>query len=301
MSTYTTRIIEIKILESKGYLNDINVFPEGIQNGDIYSLPYNLRTDDKKYCKFVDGSWEYLESCPSHWELVEAYVPRGPRKKQQTVLVDEYDENLKPTGRKVEQPVGPMDTNAYLFKDESGNDRWFKIESEWYNNGGFVRDDYISKFNDSKIKERGLPENLSDKTKELLDKSEAHKYGYSFTWCTLQEWYDIYDEKEAEILKKLEDLFIKKHLLSSDKKLDFIIKNLGKNPSDKERKKVLSTKGKNEDKDEYDFDEELSYIKEEELPVLWAIGYEIGRIESFVDMYDELGNSSNTRIIYYLS
>lgn len=302
MSDYTTRIIEVNISESKGYLNDIDVFPEGIQNGDIYTLPYNKIVDGNKYCKYVDGKWEFLKTCPRHWTLLKAYIPRGPRKKQQTVLVDEYDENLKPTGRKIEQVVGSPDKNAYLFKDDVGKDIWFKIEREWSNNGGNVRDNYISKMNNTPITGRGLPSDISEETNAWLEEDKAREYGYSFTWCTLQEWYDEYEKVQERILKKIQDLYTKKEFESSQKKLDFIIKNLGKVPSDKDVKNILkNNKRKSDDEDLFDFDFEMDCLIEEELPELWSIAYEIGRIEAFVDMYDELGNSDYVRIIYYLS
>lgn len=303
MSTYTTRLIEAKITESKGFLDDDNVFPEGVQNGDIYTLPYNIRTDDKKYCKYVDGKWEYMADCPSHWILLKAYIPRGPKKPQKKVLVDEYDEHFKKTGRQVEQPVGMPDNNAYLFKDENGKDVWFKIEDDWSNNGGNVRDNYISTYgSNDNIKGRGLPDDLSDDAKKILtdEESDAKKYGYAFTWCSLAEWYRLYDEAEKEILKKLDNLYVKKHLQSSENKLNFIIKNLGKNPSDKERNKIIKYAGRPKDEDDFDFDEEMAYIIEEDLPVLWSIGYEIGRVEALTDMYDLYGSDS-VRIIYYLS
>ena len=102
-------------------------------------------------------------------------------------------------------------------------------------------------------------------------------------------------------LKRRAEAYEKKHHDNINKKLDFIIHNM-KDPMnanfDELNEKEVDDDG-NEICDEYSYYDSPEYIIEEEMPKLYQIAEEIGKIASIADYYN-IYSREDIRIIYYI-
>ena len=60
-------------------------------------------------------------------------------------------------------------------------------------------------------------------------------------------------------------------------------------------------KPKDDERADEDYYESPQFIIDEEMPNLYSIGYEIGRLEQISSMYGFYGSSNDVRVIYYLA
>lgn len=298
MGVYTTRYIEAKISECRGYVYNKEDFPsvEEVIEGDIFGTNDtdsngNIVSGKTIYYKMISGKWEKIENCPYHWKLLSPAVfhERKPYVGRYKVNGDWFY-NEEPKSRMV-------------LKDKSGNNIYADRKDYFYNSGGCIRDEYISgnlSPVDVKFRDRGFPDDMSEETiKSMTDKEgNVCKYGYSKTWCTLSEWRELYESEKIRIMNKLKDSFENLNKNDIIKHLNFIIDNM-KSPvcADIEgfRKKLKDDS--NETEDEY-YDSP-QYIIDEYIPYLEQILEEIGMIEYVSQLYDII-DEENIRIIYYL-
>lgn len=266
MSRYLIRHVEAKYNIIDGTAYRPSDLPEDAKEGSIWRV-YNM--EHRFYRKTADG-WQGQNSCPTEWRLLKGYVK----------LAKKPDEDRM--------------TGTETFSDiESGEHVIFEKNTEFSNNGGCIRDDYISTHGLSDrcpFKNRGIPEDISPETMEEM-KYNGKIRGYDHTWCMLSEWESFYESETERILgyieKANEDVFRKK----TNEKLDFIINNM-KNPQAADPTPLY----KKDDEDAYYDSPE--YIKDEYMPNLMLISEEIGKI-SLIAEWNGI-YSDDVRIIYYI-
>lgn len=277
MSQYTTRIIEVCVSTSKGtsykYENLVERYKDIAKEGDYFVLYENSKPQTIKY---VNGEFiRTNEKIPKVWKLVKFYS------------------NYDVKNRIISDPEGehPMFASDGIVNGE-------KVSSsvEWFNNGGYIRDNYISTngWESQSFTGRGIPSDISEEAAKLMAPEKDDLFGcdckHSRTWVTLSEWEELYNKKFEEFKRKISELYSSKNANSINKKLNIVLNRLG----------VETEESKNE---YYDEGEQEEYIWGELFEELIAIGDEISRnvalAEQFLDGvyvdYDDV------RILYYIS
>ena len=274
-----------------------DVMPEGaelIGTCDCYSqVREQFAHEDGKYIKVRLGGEKYVGYSNGSWTPYPSeMVFRGWR------LLKTYG---TPT---------PSDTSSVSKKmtvTRDGKDMTMLVNEYWCNNGGAIRDDYISSqwgFKDCPFRQRGIPDDISPETRESMT-YDGKISGYSHTWATVSEWASL-DEAEEE---RLVDL-IKTHVMKTtnrrmEDKIDFIISHMkdpmsirkenvpGYVPDVMEEDEDIEIEDEYAD-DEAEFNEELS----EQMSRLYLIAEEIGKAELIAEQNGVY--SSDIRIIYYI-
>lgn len=155
---------------------------------------------------------------------------------------------------------------------------------------GSVRDLFSITYMGTEIKHDGLPNDVTDETKTVLDKSMAYKT--STTYAYLFDIQEYADSKLEELFKDLEHAYEKKYFYNA------MIKQLNAISNDLFNKKAISTKPEGE---ELDAEEDIRYTTKE-----WI--YDIIAIQSFCQeirtLVKEIGNSdvydSDIRVICWI-
>ena len=277
MSQYTTRIIEVRVSTSKGtsykYENLIERYKDIAKEGDYFVLYENFKPQTIKY---VNGEFVRTnEKIPKVWKLVKFY--------------SNYDVKNR--------IVSDSDGEHPMFApDGVVNGEKVSSSVEWCNNGGYIRDNYISTngWESQSFTGRGIPSDISEEAAKLMNQEKNDLFGcdckHSRTWVTLSEWEELYNKKFEEFRRKISELYSSKNTDSINKKLNIILNRLG-----------VETKEFN---NEYcDEGEQKEYIWGELFEELRTIGDEISRnvalAEQFLDGvyvdYDDV------RILYYIS
>ena len=289
MSRYVIRHVEAKYDLVEGSVYRTEDLPKDAPDGVIY----RAWQCESKFYKKVNGEWVGQETCPTEWRLLSGYQPT--RKSKDT------DEEWRKNATK-------------QFKDPStGLDVYFLQHTEFANNGGAIRDDYISSHGwggeRCPFRGRGVPDDISPETREEMtyettwetDVPEKRLRGYDHTWCTLSEWNALYDSEEMRILGLINDAHQKQSNNLVHKKLDFLIKHM-KDPMtaniEELYQKQVDDEGNEIEEDENDYYESPEYIREEYMINLFLIAEEIGRIKQICD-WNEVWDDA-VRIIYYI-
>ena len=277
MSQYTTRILEVRVSTSKGtsykYENLVERYKDIAKEGDYFVLYENFKPQTIKY---VNGEFVRTnEKIPKVWKLVKFYS------------------NYDVKNRIVSDSDGEHPTFA---SDGIVNGEKVSSSVEWCNNGGYIRDNYISTngWESQSFTGRGIPSDISEEAAKLMAPEKNDLFGcdckHSRTWVTLSEWEELYNKKFEEFRRKISELYSSKNTDSINKKLNIILNRLG-----------VETKEFN---NEYcDEGEQKEYIWGELFEELRTIGDEISRnvalAEQFLDGvyvdYDDV------RILYYIS
>lgn len=283
MSRYTYRHVEVKVQKIDGYAHRMT--------DDIIKYAKDGQTwcftgEEKRYRKFINGEWVVIDKPDSEWKLCKLYheVDRPALEK------NEYPEHYWNPWRSIK-----------TMKD-GDNERYFKCDDSFENNGGAIRDEYLSNWVTANVPNwsgRGLP---SDCSKELLDslidEETGEIYNYSYTHITLAELNTIYDSEEKRITGMLKDQYVKQMNSSIEKKLDYIIAHmkdpLSVNPSD------LNKKTDDED-DEDAYYDSPEYIIDEYFINLYLLAAEIAKIELISEHIYDVYSAENVRIVYYVS
>ena len=277
MSQYTTRILEVRVSTSKGtsykYENLVERYKDIAKEGDYFVLYENFKPQTIKY---VNGEFVRTnEKIPKVWKLVKFYS------------------NYDVKNRIVSDSDGEHPTFA---SDGIVNGEKVSSSVEWCNNGGYIRDNYISTngWESQSFTGRGVPSDISEEAAKLMAPEKNDLFGcdckHSRTWVTLSEWEELYNKKFEEFRRKISELYSSKNADSINKKLNIVLNRLG----------VETEEFKNE---YYDEGEQEEYIWEELFEELRAIDDEISRnvalAEQFLDGvyvdYDDV------RILYYIS
>ena len=319
MSTYTHRLVEGKFFKYDGVCYKIDKLPSSTKEGTLY----RVNGEEFPYYKFTDGKWVGQQTCPYEWRLLTPYTTadRLPQRSSYTVRQSPTDDDLSfmdNLKRSVRTFIygQPKEDLVYYDSDEdecyevwkrpNGDEQVMVRHDLWANNGGPIRDEYISErlaYIDVPFRGRGLPNDVSAQTRlAMTDKSNGRLYGYSITWCTIDEWRALYDSEQDRILGKIRDAYENKYHNDVNSKLDFIIDHM-KDPMSADTASLR--KPTDAERDECDADEDYydspQCIIDEEMPNLYSIGYEIGRLEQISSMYGFYGSSNDVRVIYYLA
>lgn len=277
MSQYTTRILEVRVSTSKGtsykYENLVERYKDIAKEGDYFVLYENFKPQTIKY---VNGEFVRTnEKIPKVWKLVKFYSNYDVKNR----IVSDSDG---------EHPI--------FASDGIVNGEKVSSSVEWCNNGGYIRDNYISinGWESQSFTGRGIPSDISEEAAKLMAPEKDELFGcdykHSRTWVTLSEWEELYNKKFEEFKRKISELYSSKNADSINKKLNIVLNRLG----------VETEESKNE---YYDEGEQEEYIWEELFEELRAIDDEISRnvalAEQFLDGvyvdYDDV------RILYYIS
>ena len=277
MSQYTTRILEVRVSTSKGtsykYENLVERYKDIAKEGDYFVLYENFKPQTIKY---VNGEFVRTnEKIPKVWKLVKFYSNYDVK----NIIVSDSDG---------EHPT--------FVSDGIVNGEKVSSSVEWCNNGGYIRDNYISTngWESQSFTGRGIPSDISEEAAKLMAPEKDDLFGcdykHSRTWVTLSEWEELYNKKFEEFKRKISELYSSKNADSINKKLNIVLNRLG----------VETEEFKNE---YYDEGEQEEYIWDELFEELRAIDDEISRnvalAEQFLDGvyvdYDDV------RILYYIS
>lgn len=277
MSQYTTRILEVRVSTSKGtsykYENLVERYKDIAKEGDYFVLYENFKPQTIKY---VNGEFVRTnEKIPKVWKLVKFYSNYDVKNR----IVSDSDG---------EHPI--------FVSDGIVNGEKVSSSVEWCNNGGYIRDNYISTngWESQSFTGRGIPSDISEEAAKLMAPEKDELFGcdykHSRTWVTLSEWEELYNKKFEEFKRKISELYSSKNADSINKKLNIVLNRLG-----------VETKEFNNEY--YDEGEQEEYIWEELFEELRAIDDEISRnvalAEQFLDGvyvdYDDV------RILYYIS
>ena len=277
MSQYTTRILEVRVSTSKGtsykYENLVERYKDIAKEGDYFVIYENFKPQTIKY---VNGEFVRTnEKIPKVWKLVKFYSNYDVKNR----IVSDSDG---------EHPI--------FVSDGIVNGEKVSSSVEWCNNGGYIRDNYISTngWESQSFTGRGVPSDISEEAAKLMAPEKDDLFGcdykHSRTWVTLSEWEELYNKKFEEFKRKISELYSSKNADSINKKLNIVLNRLG----------VETEEFKNE---YYDEGEQEEYIWEELFEELRAIDDEISRnvalAEQFLDGvyvdYDDV------RILYYIS
>ena len=277
MSQYTTRILEVRVSTSKGtsykYENLVERYKDIAKEGDYFVLYENFKPQTIKY---VNGEFiKTNEKIPKVWKLVKFYSNYDVKNR---IVLDSDGEH----------PI--------FASDGVVNGEKVSSSAEWCNNGGYIRDNYISTngWESQSFTGRGVPSDISEEAAKLMAPEKDDLFGcdckHSRTWVTLSEWEELYNKKFEEFKRKISELYSSKNADSINKKLNIVLNRLG-----------VETKEFNNEY--YDEGEQEEYIWGELFEELRTIGDEISRnvalAEQFLDGvyvdYDDV------RILYYIS
>ena len=277
MSQYTTRIIEVRVSTSKGtsykYENLVERYKDIAKEGDYFVLYENFKPQTIKY---VNGEFVRTnEKIPKVWKLVKFY--------------SNYDVKNR--------IVSDSDGEHPMFApDGVVNGEKVSSSIEWDNNGGYIRDNYISTngWDSQPFTGRGIPSDISEEAAKLMAPEKDVLFGcdckHSRTWVTLAEWEELYNKKFKEFKHEIFKFYSSKNADSINKKLNIVLNKLG----------VETEEFENEN---YDEGEQEEYIWEELFGELIAISDEISRNVALAEQF--LNNAyihyNDVRILYYIS
>lgn len=278
MSTYTNRYIEVRREKIDGAVWSYDDLPQpSARIGQVYKINmYQLPEGVARYYRAVTGgdavAWVPLEKVETEWVPVKwfSYLPKNS-------VMDNKDPYYKPEYH--------IATNR-----NDGGEFFIQEHMLWYDNGGVIRDEYVSDrgWEAGPFIGRGLPEDISEDVRKDI---EATGYAYSKTWVTLEEWENALDEAEKDFMHKVRERFTNEGLDEVAKKLDEVL-SLLKPGYKKPRKK----------RGEEDYEDSIDYIFEEWLSKLYQISHEIERIEFIVNEFypGYCKSGRDVRVIYYL-
>ena len=277
MAQYTTRILEVRVSTSKGtsykYENLVERYKDIAKEGDYFVIYENFKPQTIKY---VNGEFVRTnEKIPKVWKLVKFY--------------SNYDVKNK--------IVSDSDGEHSMFApDGVVNGEKVSSSIEWDNNGGYIRDNYISTngWDSQPFTGRGIPSDISEEAAKLMAPEKDVLFGcdckHSRTWVTLAEWEELYNKKLEEFKRKVFELYSSKNAYSINKKLNIVLNKLG----------VETEEFKTE---HYDEGEQEEYIWEELFEELRAIDDEISRNEALAEQFLNYAyiDYNDVRILYYIS
>ena len=294
MSTYCSRFYEVKTSIIDGYasnekeLDDVLSKVENPHDGYTVKLwtygeyPYMMWNEKKQ-------EWEKKKKCNKRWVLARWYT--DPSNGYHPSLFD--------------AKIG------YVNIEKKSEDGHFplckegdKLEEviEYCDNGGIIRDEYISSRNwgDTGVNfdERGFPDDMSDELKKVFSKENSLEYCWDMTYVTVAEWENAFkirfEKFRNELTKRMMDNDFKK----VNEKLDLIMKKVA-DPSFEYPKNRKKKKGEEEPDGVY-YEDSVKYMWEEEFWNLIAIRREIARAYDLTEMFG-WNPEEDIRIIYYLS
>lgn len=155
---------------------------------------------------------------------------------------------------------------------------------------GIVRDLFDITYMGTELKQSGLPDNVSDHSKSIIDENMAYKT--STTYAYLSDIQEYADNELEKLFKDLESSYEKKYFYNA------MIRQLNAISADLFKKKEISTKSES---DEFDIQEDIHYATKE-----WI--YDIIAIQAFCQeirtLVEEIANvnvdDSQVRVICWI-
>lgn len=282
MSTYVTRVIEVRLPEIDGYVwqeKDLDKLDKKtLKPWSIYKVNSDTEYPYRKWhvAHDIDGipeHWEKMKTCEYKWNLFKYWVPNNI-----------HDKTDKPD-----------------FLDDKTE---LKRKTDFWNNGGSIRDIYLSQWYSDKynIAERGIPDDCSEETRKELDLDD--KYIYNRTNVLLSELCSIYNREIEEFKNKIKDNIFNKQLKTIDEKVDKIYSKLNGEdiPEDTSTNKENDDNISLEDDGEgYDYEVNIDTLFDEEFNDIQTLNDEITIIHHLVDETYGYISSENIRVNYYFS
>ena len=291
MSTYVTRVIEVKLPCVKGYVWN----EESLNKIDKKTLlpydVYRVNSDNEyPYRKFhiaheIDGIpeyWEKMKTCDYKWHLVKYWVLNNPHSH-----ADKFE----------------------IISNNNGKQEKVKKISEYCDNGGSIRDVYLSRWYEDtyNIINRGIPEDCSEETRKELCLDD--KYIYNRTYVLLSELYSIYNREIENFKNKIKTTILNDQLKTIDKKIDKIYSKLNGEDAEPEVESDMEPEPEvNEmsdytdyDTEGYDYEENIDSLFDEPFNDIQTLNDEIVIIHRLVDEIYGYISSENIRINYYFS
>lgn len=284
MSTYVTRVVEVKLPCIQGYVcqeKDLDkIDKKSLKPWDVYKINSDSEYPYRKWhvAHDIDGipeHWEKMKSCDYKWELLKYWVTNNIH------------------GYKTEHP------------DYLSDKTELKKKTDFWNNGGSIRDVYLSQWYSDKynIVDRGIPDDCSEETLKELELDD--KYIYNRTNVLLSELCSIYSREIEEFKNKIKDNIFNKQLKTIDEKVDKIYSKLNGEdiPSDdsstnKENNDNISLE---DDEEEYDYEVNINTLFDEKFNDIQTLNDEITIIHHLVDETYGYISSENIRVNYYFS
>ena len=279
MSTYVTRVIEVKLPDIQGEvwkeekLQDVKVFLDHMVykvNSD-HDFPYRVWIPDEDSDSKTEskvGHWEKSKECTWNWHLVKYW--------------SDYNYGYHD---KDKEPEFHLSDGLPL-----------KEINEFCDNGGSIRDKYLSRWygDDYNVRERGLAPDMAKETRVVMHADEEN-YCWGYTYVLLSEWEAIYD-KELEIFKnKIKDHFNRAEHKTINEKLDKIYSKLTGEPIPEKTQEQI-------DEEEYDNQyDTLDYLFEEDFWEIQTLRAEIIKVYHIVEQLYGYIPDDRIRINYYFS
>lgn len=283
MSTYVTRVIEVNrpsITQSVFSLDDkILDDKTDMRDGDIINFMNDREFPYRRYDANTK-TWIKEKTCEYKWILAKYYA-------------DNRLNNLSSNP-----------TTVDTLKDGTP----ILEINEFCDNGGSIRDEYLSRLSDTNLTDRGIPGNITDEARELIHYDEPG-WGWGYTYATLAELESLYHKEIEKFKSDVIETISKKKMKTLEEKIDKIYDKLFVNET---KENVSKDSSLNDDSDEeidneyFEEDDEddnweLNYLFEEKL---WDINYlhgEIIKVYHTVEQIFGYVDSSNIRILYYFS
>lgn len=282
MSRYTYRFVEVKVNDYVGSASGFNdEFLKNAKDGEIWCI-WNNNTKYRYFRKNGD-EWVGLDQCPYKWVYCRALSERP----KPQIESDKYPEHY----------TNPW-KSLTVFKDSDNKERYFDTMRFFSNNGGAIRDEYLSSWGSSSTFDgRGLPSDCSEDLLKELRKDDPDLTIYSYTYVYLKEWYRLYESEETKFFAGLKSAYIKEATTRLENKVDYMLAHM-KDPLGITKEDIAKLNEKEDDEDSY-YDSPECYIEENSYK-LYHIAEEIGKIQLIAeDMYDTYGED-NIRVIYFV-
>ena len=281
MSTYVTRVIEVKLPDIQGYVwqeKDLDKLDKKkLKPWDIYKVNSDNEYPYRKWhiAHEIDGIpayWEKIKTCNYSWHLLKYWVTN----------------------------------NIYGYKTDHPDYLKDNIElkriDDYCNNGGSIRDVYLSQWYSDKYKitDRGVPNDCSDETKTVLELD--NQYNYNRTYVLLSELNSIYSREIESFKNKIKETIFNKQLKTIDEKVDKIYSKL--NDENIHIENISTNKDKSislDEEDNDDYEVNIDTLFEDEFYDIQTLNDEITIIDHLVDEIYGYISSENIRINYYFS
>lgn len=292
MSTYVIRNYEIRVKTISGaigYNTDIDQFNG--EDGGYYTY-YGTKAN-YRYLKYIEnpsGKEKNMlnahlqgidsDAVPTVWKQIDLWAGIPP--------CDEWKET--------------EDEDMYDATGRDGNSVKIRKVGEYVDNGGPIRDDFLSDSWDtyeSGFADRGFPSDMSEELRAKIKHDTISEDGRDYTWghtyVTAEEWMSLSGKVLSKFREELYGVLEEKRNGGIEEKLDLILKRL-KDPMCEDIKVKKKRKGEDEDSSE----SRLEYLWNEKFYDYMSIENEISRAYAIADQYVTYVNPSDLRIIYYM-
>lgn len=203
------------------------------------------------------------------WHLLESFIPKTDEN-------SEYNENT---------PTVETQDSRLLYRNSEHVERLGHWNAFLY-----------SGRNESPFEGRGLPEDMSEELRQIMDGVKENSYAYGYSWFSLQELWDKYEADLEQFKREFTTIYYESMLSATNTKLDRIqqsiiaLKNGDEIPS-----------GGDEKMDETELWTRLNDFFEfnyEELVNEFAFHQEVSHLLSDMQSYFY---DKNIRVVYYMS